>query len=326
MLFLAVFILVGGLLILHSVPFVKRDIIATGFLADIVITFPVAYYFLIIRPFKLKARRILVVISACLVVAYLVLPVHQQYYVLQLRKLNILAELGFLIYVISKLKHIIHYYQIQYAGYQDFAFDLLKSLVSVLGDGLPVRFFASEITILRFGLGCWKKFPQEPATIKRFSVFKDSGYASLFGVILFVALIEIVVFHLLLNQYSSVAAIILSFASAYGLIFFVGDFSAIVKSPILFLPGKILFRTGFRWRAMVNINNIASAEKITGSYKPDETCFRGSVMKNSANMLLTFKHPIYIDRIYQKLIIVDKIMLSIDQVDAFLEELNSQSC
>lgn len=323
-LFLAAFILFGGLLILHSVPMVKRDAVATGFLADIVITFPVAYYFLIIRSFKLKAQRILLVISACLVVAYCVLPPHQQYYVLQLRQLSALAELGFLIYVISKLKHINHYYQIHRADYQDFAFDFSKSLVSVLGDSLPVRFFASEIIILRFGLGCWKKFRPESATIKRFSVFKDSGYTSLFGVFLFVGLIEIVAFHLLLAHYSQLAAIILSFASAYGMIFFIGDFSAIVKSPILFLPGKILFRAGFRWRALININNIAFVERINDNYQPDENCFKGSILKSSVNVLITLKHSVSINRIYRKPIVASKIMMTIDQVDDFINELKNQ--
>lgn len=138
---------------------------------------------------------------------------------------------------------------------------------------------------------------------------------------LFVALIEIVVFHLLLAHYNQLAAIILSALSVYGLIFFAGDFFAIVKSPILFLPGKMLFRTGFRWRAMININNIALMEKINDNYQPDENCFKGSILKSSVNVLITLKHPISIDRIYRKPIVASQIMMTIDQIDAFINEL-----
>lgn len=320
---LAAAILLCGLLVLHFAPLAKRDVLATGFLADIVITFPVAYYFLIIRPNQLKARRMLLVVSMCLLVAYLILPPHQKYYVLQLRKASELAELSFLIYVISKIKTIISFYKQQQAGYPDFSYNFSKSLVAVLGDSLPVRMLASEIIVLRFGLGCWKKFRPVSANIKQFTVYKESGFAGFFGVILSVFMIELVVVHLLLMHYSHLAAVLVSLASVYGLIFLISHLSSVVKNPILFLGDKILLRVGFKWRAMVNINNIASAEKITDSYVPDETCFRGSVMKNSINILLTFKHTVCIDRIYRKPITANKIVLSIDNAADFIKMLDS---
>ncbi|RYE32417.1 MAG: hypothetical protein EOP42_09460 [Sphingobacteriaceae bacterium] len=324
--FLAAAILLCGLLILHFAPLPKRDILATGFLADIVVTFPVAYYFLIIRPNQLKMRRMLLVISACLLVAYLILPPHQKYYVLQIRQISALLELGFLIYAISKIKSIISVYKQQETEYQDFGYDLSKSLVAVLGDSLPVKMLASELIILRFGLGFWKKFRPMSSNIKQFSVYKEAGYAGFFGVILSVFLIELVIVHLLIMRYNLLAANIVTLASAYGLIFLIGNFSALVKSPILFLPDKILLRVGFRWRSLVNINNISSAEKIGYSYEADESCFKGSLMKNSANVLINFKHPVTVDRIYRKPIMVDKMIVSIDQVDAFLLEIRNQNC
>ncbi len=322
---LAAVILICGLLILHLAPLQKRDVLATGFLADIVITFPVIYYLLIIRPYQLKLQRMLLVISLCLLVAYLILPAHQKYYVLQLRKIYMLPELVFLIIIISKIKSVIGFYQKQKFDYQDFNFQLVQSLTAVLKDGFVVRMFAAEITVLRFGLGCWKNFKPIPSDFKQFSVYKETGYAGFFGVILSVFLIELVVVHLLLMRYNHLAAHIVTLASAYGLVFLIGHFSALIKSPILFLPDKILLRVGFRWRSLVNINNISTAKKIVYSYEADETCFKGSLMKNSGNVLITFKHPVTVDRIYRKPIMVDKMILSIDQVDTFLLELQNQN-
>lgn len=324
--FLAAVILGGGSLILHFAPNAKRDVLATGFLADIVITFPVVYYFLIIRPYQLKARRMLLVVSACLLLAYLILPPHQQHYILQLRMVSELVELGFIVYAISKIKNIISFYKQQQAGYQDFSYNVSKSLIAILGDSLPVKMLASEFIVLRFGLGCWKKFRPIPANIKQFSVYKESGYASFFGTILSVFIIELVFVHLLLMRYSQLAAILVSLGSVYGLLFLISNLSAIVKNPILFLPDKILLRAGFRWRAMININNISSLEKITEDYTADKTCFKGSLIKNSANMLVTFKHPVCIDRIYLKSVIANKIMLNIDKADGFINMINSQNC
>ncbi|RYE29084.1 MAG: hypothetical protein EOP42_15215, partial [Sphingobacteriaceae bacterium] len=181
---LAAAILLCGQLILYFAPLPKRDVLATGFLADIVITFPAAYYFLIIRQNQLKARRMLLVISASLLVAYLILPPHQKYYVLQIRQASVLLELGFLVYAISKIKTIISVYKQQKTDYQDFSYNFSKSLGAILGNSLPVKMLASEIVMLRFGLGCWKKFSPIPANIKQFSIYKESGYTSFFGVIL----------------------------------------------------------------------------------------------------------------------------------------------
>lgn len=91
---------------MHHVPVDKKDMVATAFLGDIVITFPVAYYFLLMRPLKLKKRSLFLVTSCCLVVAYFILPAHQQGYIAQIKKLTMFAELGVLIYTVSKIKRI----------------------------------------------------------------------------------------------------------------------------------------------------------------------------------------------------------------------------
>jgi len=171
--------------------------------------------------------------------------------------------------------------------------------------------------MLRFGLLCWKKVKQ-PSNALRFTIYKESGYPALFGVILFASIVEIVAMHFMLIHYSKVAALVVSIISVYGTIFIVSDLSAVLKRPVLILENQILLRTGFRWRALVNKNNIASIVKIKEGFEPADTCFRGGILKGNTNILFTFKHPVSVERIYRKPLSVNTIMMSIDQADEFI--------
>jgi hypothetical protein len=320
-LLIALAIVFSGQFLIHHIPLLKRDVVATGFLCDMVITFPVIYYFLVIRPLKLRKWSIMLVITLCCAVAYVILPEHQRSYIIQLRKLTVLIELGVLIYSIRKIGKIRAEYKKLQFEFPDIAYNLYKSLASVFGDGIYVKLVASELTVLRFGLLCWKKQKQSSTATDQYTVYKESNYPLLFGVILFACIVEITGLHVVLLHYSKTAALIVSILSVYGMIFMVSDLSAILKSPVLVMSDKLLLRTGLRWRAVVDRNNIASIEKIKDTFQPDINCFKGSIMKNSANLLLTFKHPVNIERLYRKPVWVDKMIMSIDQADDFTAEL-----
>jgi hypothetical protein len=318
----AIAVLAVGSFAVHHVNPAKRDLIATGFLMDIVLTIPVAYYFLLIRPLKLRKWSIFLVFSVCCAIGYLILPAHQRGYIIQLRKLTVLLELGIIIYTLTKIRQIRSAYQELQNNVPDFAYNFQTSMNTVLGRHPAIKFLTTEVTLLRFGLLFWLKPKALSADIKKFSTHRESGYAMLFGVILFVGAIELVAFHLFLNQYSNTAAIIVTTLSAYSFIFIIGDFSATVKSPVLILQDQLLLRTGIRWRALINLDNIASIEKVRDSFQPTDGCFKGGLMKSSVNIIFTFKEPVNIQRIYRKPITTKQILMSIDEVDGFMALMN----
>lgn len=144
----------------------------------------------------------LLVITLCSVAAYMFLPSTQQHYILQIRKLSVLAELGIVVYAITKFRHIKRLYTGLQQQLPDTAHHLQQSIIKVLGNTLAVRLLACELTVLRFGILCWYKTAPIPANAKSFSTHRESGYAALFGVIIGVAMIEIFALHLLLIKYS----------------------------------------------------------------------------------------------------------------------------
>jgi hypothetical protein len=320
---IALVIVLGGQFLVHHIPPANRDAVASGFMLDMIITFPVIYYFLIICPLRLRKWSIILVISICCGVAYMILPEHQRSYIIQLRKLTVLIELAGVVYGMGKIRKIRAAYRKLQAAFPDIAYNLHKSMAAVFGDTIYAKVVASELTILRFGLLCWKKPKQGAIIVSNFTVYKESNYPTLFGVVLFTCMVEITGLHLVLLHYSKMAALIMSVLSLYGTIFIISDLSAILKNPVWIMEDKLLLRTGLRWRALVYKNNIASIVKIRDSFEPDTDCFKGSIMKNSANLLLTFKHPVSVERLYRKSIFASKIVMTIDQADDFIIQLKN---
>lgn len=318
----ALLILGGGLFILHHVPVAKKDLVATAFLGDIVITFPVAYYILLMRPFKLKKRSLFLVTSCCLAIAYFILPAHQQGYIAEIKKLTMFAELGVLIYAVSKIKRIRAVYKQLKAISPYNPYLLRKSMVEVLGDGIAIKLMASEIGMLKFGLMPFGKKEATPPAATGYSIYKEAGYIAMFSIVLFACFAELIGFHLLIAHYSNTAAMIVSILTAYGIVIITGDLAAIIKKPVLVMPDRLILRTGVRWVADVDRSNILSVEKLRIGFEPDNHTFSGGILKSSINICFTFAQPVSVERVYSKSVSVTKIVMTVDDADKLVAELS----
>ncbi|MDP9081740.1 MAG: hypothetical protein M3O71_30370 [Bacteroidota bacterium] len=314
---IALLIFFGGMLMLHVVPIAVKDKIADGLLVDFVITFPALYYFIIIRPLKISPKKLMLVISLCCGVAYLVLPQHQRDYILQIRKLTAVAELAFIIYAITKFNKLNIAYKAHQAVFADPIYNLRSAMADVMGESLGVKVIASELAVLRYGLLCWKKEKTAQKDTTSFTTYKDFGYIALWCVFVFAMMVEIVAFHLLLRKWSDTAAIILTLVSTYALILFVADLSAILKRKILVNNDQLILRTGLRWRTITTISNISSIEKIGYDYNSTESYLKGGITKNSGNMLIRFREPVLVDKLYGASKQFSTILMNVDDVELF---------
>lgn len=306
---------------MHHVPVDKKDMVATAFLGDIVITFPVAYYFLLMRPLKLKKRSLFLVTSCCLVVAYFILPAHQQGYIAQIKKLTMFAELGVLIYAVSKIKRINTIYKQLKTAEPYNPYLLRKSMVEILGDSIGIKLMASEIGMLKFGLMPFGKKEAIPPTATGYSIHKEAGYIAMFSIVMFACFAELIGFHLLIAHYSKTAAMIVSILTAYGIVVITGDLAAIIKKPVLIMPGTLILRTGIRWVADIERSNILSVEKLRVGFEPDKDTFSGGILKSSINICFTFAQPVSVERVYSKTVSVTKIVMTVDDADKLIEQL-----
>lgn len=307
---------------MHVVSAVAKDKIADGLLADFVVTFPVLFYFIIVRPLKVPAKSLLLVVSLCCIAAYLILPQAQKQYILQIRKLTALAEILFIIYAVTKFKKIRAAYKINQAQLPDPVYNLRASMTGVLGELLAIKVLAAELAVLRYGLLFWKKEKQGLTTYRSFSTHKEYGYIALWCVFVVIMLVEVTAFHLLLMKWSNTAAIIVTVLSLYGVVFLVADLSAILKRKILINGEQIILRTGLRWRVNTTISNISSIKKITNDHHSETPYLKGGIIKNSGNLLITFIAPVQVDKLYGTSKETGVILMNIDDFEGFADAIN----
>jgi O-antigen ligase len=119
--------------------------IANIFLFLQVIIFPVAYYFQYVKKYNIRKLTMLLYFSFCCLVAYVSLPEQQKGYIIQLRKLSVLAELGILIYFFTKIKQIRKQYGYLQNNFADEAYNIKNSITAVLGNRLIFRMLSTEL-------------------------------------------------------------------------------------------------------------------------------------------------------------------------------------
>jgi hypothetical protein len=238
---------------------------------------------------------LLFVISVCFGIAYLVLPQHQREYILQVRKLTALAELIFIAYAVTKLNKLRRTYKEQQALFADPVYNLRAAMAAVIGDSFGIKIIASEMAVLRYGLLFWKK---ETPAIKygsTFSTHKEFGYIAIWCILLFAVMVEVTTL----------------------IIFFVADLSAIIKRKILINNEQLILRTGLRWQVITSISNINAIKKITSDYHSNNLYFKGGISKKSGNLLIIFKEPVMVDKLYGAGKPFSSILMNIDDFELF---------
>ncbi|QEC75738.1 hypothetical protein [Mucilaginibacter ginsenosidivorax] len=320
---IAVLIFFGGWALLHTVALNMRNKVADGLLADFVVTFPVLYYLIIIRPSQTSAKRLLFIISICSIIAYLILPAQQKAYILQIRKLSAFAELLFVIYAFTKFNKLWLAYKYQKALLPDPIYNLRLAMASTMGHSLGVKVIASELAVLRYGLLSWKKEKPALTQSRSFSTHKDFGYIAIWCILFVAIMVETFAFHLLLLKWSPLAAMIVTGLTLYGVIFLVADLSAVIKRRVEINQTTLLLRTGLRWRAIVDIANICTINKIVNDYHSNNFYFKGGIIKSSGNLLITFKTPVQVDKLYGKSKMTNTILMNIDNYEAFAAMVNN---
>jgi hypothetical protein len=321
---LAVLLAFGGPYLLHQLSLTKVNTIANALLADMLITFPAVFYWFVVRPLQLRKWTMMLVFTCCCGVAYCVLPAQQRQYVLQIRKLSIVAELGVVAYALSKVRTMVRKYRQLQVALPDAGHHLQQSVITVLGSGPAVRMLACELSILRYGLFCWYTGTTVPLEANRFSTHREAGYAAIWSVLFGVSTIEIFSVHLLLMNYSHLAAVIVTAISVYGIVFIIADLSAIVKNPVVVLNNQLLLRMGLRWRLLTTPNNVACITPVKSSFEPCKDCFRGAVFKSAANVYIQFKQPVTVSRLYRKPLQVSRLVISIDDAAEFIAVVQGQ--
>ncbi|WP_196884894.1 hypothetical protein [Aureivirga sp. CE67] len=235
--------LFGILILISQTAFLRNpnNLLALGISLDLFLCIPLIYFFLI-RKTKIPKTTIVPMMVIGFLIGTYILPKEHHFY-LQLFKTWLLPiiEITVLTYVLIKLRKTL----IKLRTIKNSDTDFFTALKNTCSEILPKKLvlpFATEIAVIYFGFFQWRKRKQQHEN--EFTYHKESGSLALMAVIIFMVLVETVAMHFLLQQWSSLAAWILSGFSLYTCLQFFGFLKSISKRPILVTENSLILRNG----------------------------------------------------------------------------------
>lgn len=323
--FIATGIYASAIFLVSSTYFLQSpSALSFGITADLVMFVPLAYYFLVIRPYRLPKLSVLPIFLLSTVAASFVLPQDGQQYLALLGYIAAPLELFLVGYIIFQVRKTIRAYRIEKSRELDFYETLLLSLRKTFGDFRAIEVLASEIAMFHFALSGWQKQPRVGEGELHFSYYRENSYGAVLGAIMFLLVVETVGLHLFIQSWSETIAWIITGLSIYSIFWLLGDFNAIRQRPIVVADNEILLRIGLRWTTRFSLKDIASIKRIP-ELPEKHPLLLNAVVFGEPQLLLTLKTPVLVKGFLGIRKTVDEIALTVDQQSKFIHIVQDNS-
>lgn len=301
------------------------EVLTLGIMVDIALGIPILYYILAVRKKRAPFITLVPIIVISLVLAGLILPAEQHAYLDLIKTTLPLLELIALGYIAAKIRTITKTFHELKTSHFYFGDALRESCKRVLGKLPGSDFILTEFALLYFAFGGWfKKFENSNPNNVPFSYHRKSGYAAILGVIVLVLITETLALHLLLQQWSGLAAWILTSLGMYGLIWMLGDYHAMRLHPIVLSDNTLFLRTGLRWRIDLLRDNIAAIEKFHAREQRGKEYLSLAIF-GAPHWVIICKQPVLVRGLFGIKRVVSRIGLTVDDERSFIESLQQRN-
>lgn len=234
----------------------NSNLVSMGIIIDLVLITPLLYWILIWKTHISKLTVFTVAIVGIFLASF-ILPTENQGLLETIKSWAIptieLLAIAYLVYtVINALKS-----KKNEATSTDFYSTTKKACDKILPP-IAANLLTTEIAILYYGLFDWKK-----RTVKStdFSYHKETGSIAVLYVIVLLIVIETMVIHFLLMQWSTTAAWVLSIISLYTVFQVFGIARSIPKRPMTIENGMIHLRWGIMNETSFKIKSVEYLQK-----------------------------------------------------------------
>lgn len=286
---------------------------------DLLFTTPLIYFF-IIRNTKIPKTTIVPVFILGIVIASIILPSQNQYY-LSLVKTWFLpvVEISVLTYLIITIRKAIKAFKLKSEGNPDF-FTAAKEAGNSF---LPARvsvLFATELSMFYYGFINWKK---RSLNENEFSYYKETSTRMLLVVFIFLVLIETFAVHLLVQQWSTTIAWVLTIVSAYACFQLIGIHKSIPQRPIVITNESLLLRNGIMAETSIKLDQILNIEIYKKSIEKEDGINFLSPFKDAEghNVLISLKSPETISGFYGIKKEYTRLALFVDEPEKFVTQM-----
>lgn len=170
---------------------------------------------------------------------------------------------------------------------------------------------AMEVSMVIFAITGWFRTP--PAG---FAMHRRSGVLLILGVLAVLAVVEAVVMHIVLVRVAPTVAIVVTALSAYGVLWLIGFAHAVRLSPLRFTAQGLVIERGVTRRAFVPTGVIVRATPVAAA-----TTDAADLSYVEPNVLVELSEPVQIHGLLGRSRTASKLLLSIDERDAFFARL-----
>lgn len=280
---LAIGIYAVALAIVRTVPALDDpELLSAAVTLDLVALVPAIYYLLLVRSRIAPAVSLLPVILLSFAVASRVIPEQHQTLLHVLSGVLPLAELALGGWVGLRIWRLTR--SLGAEGGVDVHSRLQQQLRQLLGSRFVAELLAYELSIVYYLFR-----PTKAVTVGEmdFSHHRKGGYGPVLAVLLMVGGVELFGIHLLLQRWSTTAAVLHILLSLYGMIWLVGDFRALRARPHRLTETHLEVRTGLRWSMDIPWARVVSVRRAWGPTGQETEGYRALVPLASIDYLVT---------------------------------------
>ncbi|SDL55309.1 hypothetical protein SAMN05421823_106301 [Catalinimonas alkaloidigena] len=236
-----------------SAPFLAHpDLMSFAMTVDLCVGIPALFYVLVIRKSRLTPLSLVGVTVLTIVLAHGILPPAHRTYLTWMKQGMGLVEVAVIGWGMLHLRKIILRYRQLQRHQSDFLTHARRAICETTS--LPqkvVYLLVGEMAVLYYTLLGWRLSAEAKPGQQLLTAYRENGYAGLWGVFVFLGLLETGLIHLLVAHWYPTAAWVLTLISLYSLLFLIGDFVALVKRPTLLTAEALQLRVGLRWQAVI---------------------------------------------------------------------------
>ncbi|MEL6970871.1 MAG: hypothetical protein AAFZ63_03805 [Bacteroidota bacterium] len=313
-----------AILAVHSTFFHQEpNLLALALCGDLMITSPLLYY-LLVRKTAIPKITVLSVFILGLIIASYLLPAEQQWLPTAIKQYGLpILELGIVGWILYQVFHIRKTFKQQ--AKTDFYSALRLATESTFPPHLA-KFLSGEIASVYYALFCWRKPVLQSS---EFSYHKNSGVGLIIGTLVGVIMVETFAVHLLLAQWSELAAWIASFLSLYGIIQLIAMARSAAQLPVRIdqVKRSLQLRYGFFAETELVINSIEQIDRTSRVLPEQEghTSLSPLGSFGSHNLVIHLKTHAHLERLYGAPKPFTSIAIWVDERDKFLQEVSLTS-
>ena len=316
------FLLFSIFIFTQSASFINNaDTLSAYLILDLLLTVPLVYY-LVIRKTEIPKTTVVPVIIIGLIMGYYLLPVDQHHYLDMFKQFGVpVIEVSVMVFIVLKVRSAIKKFKANKETNSDF-YTVLQSTCREIVPGRMSSFLASEISVIYYGFLNWEK---PILSENEFTYHKKSGSPAMFGALIFIVFVETIAVHIVLLQWSHLAATILSILSVYTGLQLLGFMRSLSKRPTVIGENELILRYGVLSETTIQLEDIESIELSRKTVEINDEARKLSILGDieSHNIIIKCKVPQKLEGIYGITKSYTTLAFHIDEKERFKLELEN---